>query len=136
MLTPLPTRSRLLGVPPWSLSLSKKYRDFELSFLGILVFRKTFGSIRPNFDSVSNNSDLLQTILPGGPDLFSLFTYFDLFCWADLTYFHLFGPMSFHNKAPWAGHQKTMVDNPLTSYRIGNPRNAKIPPQHTKREIP
>ena len=56
----------------------KNYRDFELSFLGILVFRGTFGSIRPNFDPVSTNSDLFQTILPGGPDLLSS-TYFDLF---------------------------------------------------------
>ena len=35
-----------------------------------------------------------------------IFTNFDLFCWADLTYFHLFGPIAFHNKAPWAGHLK------------------------------
>ena len=45
-----------LGVPTWSLSLSKNYRDFELSFLGILVFRGTSGSIRSNFDPVSTNS--------------------------------------------------------------------------------
>ena len=38
-------------VPPWSRSsFSKNYRDFELSSLGILVFRGTFGAIRPNFD--------------------------------------------------------------------------------------
>ena len=60
-----------LGVPPWSLSLSKNYRDFELSFLGILVFRGTFCSIRLKCDPVSTNSDLFQVILPGGTDLFS-----------------------------------------------------------------
>ena len=31
-----------LGVPPWSLFLSKIYRDFEASSLEILVFRGTF----------------------------------------------------------------------------------------------
>ena len=55
----------------------KNYRDFELSSLGILEFRGTFGSIRPNFDPISTNSDLFQTIFPGGPDLFSpISTYF------------------------------------------------------------
>ena len=59
--------------------------------------------LKPNFDPVSTNSDLFQTIfcrtdltyfhlfrpiLPGGPDLFS----------------PLFGTILFHNKAPWAGH--------------------------------
>ena len=34
-----------LGVPPWSLFLSKNYRDFEASSLGILVFRGTFRPI-------------------------------------------------------------------------------------------
>ena len=58
-----------LGVPPWSLSLSINYRDFELSLLGILVFRGTLGSLRPNLDPVP---------------------YFKAFCRADLTYFHLF----------------------------------------------
>ena len=66
-----------LGVPPWSLSLSKDYRDFELSFLGILVFRGTFGPTRPNLDPVSTNSGLFQPVLSGGPDLFSpISTYF------------------------------------------------------------
>ena len=38
--------TRLLGVPPWSLFfLSKIYRDFEASSLGILVFRGTFRPI-------------------------------------------------------------------------------------------
>ena len=50
------------------------------------------------------NSTLFQTILPGGPDLFSEIHPFNLFCRADLTYFHLFGSTSFHNKALWAGH--------------------------------
>ena len=72
--------------------VKKHYRDLELSFLGILVFRGTFGSIRPNFAPVLTNSDLFQTNLPGGPDLFShistyfagrtspIFTCLDLFC--------------------------------------------------------
>ena len=64
-------RPLVLGVPPWSLSLSNIFRDFELAFLGNLVFRGTFGSIRPNFEPVSTNSDLFQNILPGGPDLLS-----------------------------------------------------------------
>ena len=34
-----------LGVPPWSLFLSKNYRDFEASSLEILVFRGTFRPI-------------------------------------------------------------------------------------------
>ena len=60
----------LLGVPPWSLILSKKYRDFEASSLEILVFRGTFHPIWPNFDPVLTNSDLVWPILPGRPDLF------------------------------------------------------------------
>ena len=47
-----------LGVPSWSLFLSKIYRDFEASSLGILVFRGTFHPISPDFDPVLTNSDL------------------------------------------------------------------------------
>ena len=63
-----------LGVPPWSLFLSKNYCDFEASSLGILVFR---GTLRPIFY-------LILTLF--GPNA-------DLFRWADLTYFHLFRPI-------------------------------------------
>ena len=76
----------------------KNYRDFEASSLGIPVFRGTFRLILPNFDMLSTNSDLFCRA-----DL----TYFHLFRpirRADLTYFHLFRPISFHNKAPWTGH--------------------------------
>ena len=36
---------RFGGIPPWSLYMSKNYRDFEASSLGILVFRGTFRPI-------------------------------------------------------------------------------------------
>ena len=105
-----------LGVPAWSFFLSKNFRDFEASSLGILVFRGTFRPIWPNFDPVFTNSDL-----------FDLFRRADLACFhpfrpirqADLTYFHLFRPISFHNQAPWTGHLNE------TSIREGKeqPRN-------------
>ena len=90
-----------LGVPPWSLFLSKNYRDFEASSLGILVFRGTFRLIWPDFDPVLTNSDLFW------PFRWADLAYFHLFRpirRADLTYFHQFRPISFHNKAPWTGH--------------------------------
>ena len=64
---------RKLGVPPWSLFLSKHYRDFKVSSLGILMFRGTCGSIWPDFGPVLTNSEL--------------------FCRAGLTYCHLFRPI-------------------------------------------
>ena len=76
-----------LGVPPWSLLLSKKHCDFEVFSLRILVFRRTFGSIWPNFDPVLTNSDLFRPI---AGRTWPIFTYFDLFRRADLTYFNLF----------------------------------------------
>ena len=63
---------RVLRRPTMEPFFVKKLPRFQFFFfLGICVFRGTFGSIRPNFDPVSTNSDLFQTILPGGPDLFS-----------------------------------------------------------------
>ena len=53
------------------------------------------------FDLVLAYFDQFWPTLPGSltyPD-----TYFDLFRRADLTYFHLSRPISFHNKAPWTG---------------------------------
>ena len=62
----------------------KKYRDFEASSLGVLVFRGTF---RPNFDLLwpiltcfdpfRRQTSPIPTYSPGGPDLFSpIATYF------------------------------------------------------------
>ena len=52
-----------------------------------------------------------------------IFTHFDLFCQAELTYFHLFGPISFHNKAPWPGRLTlNSQKKPLTK----NHRNAHV----------
>ena len=61
-----------LGVPPWSLFfLSKNYRDFEASSLGILANPR---DIPPNLTWI------LTLFWP-------ILTCFDLFCRADLTYF-------------------------------------------------
>ena len=49
-----------LGVPPWSLHLSKKLCDFEVSSLGILAFRK--GHLA--------QFDLILTPIPRASDLF------------------------------------------------------------------
>ena len=86
-----------LGVPPWSLSLSKNYRDFELSFIGILVFRGTLCSIRP----------IMLTPFRPIP------TYFKPFCRADLTYFHLFRPI-------FPGGPDLF--SPIWTYLVGTPK--------------
>ena len=93
----------MLGVSPWSLLLSKKHRDFEVSSLGMLVLRRTFGSIWPNFDPVFTNSDLFRPILPGRPDLFSLIlTYFAVRTWPISTYFDLFRfTVRLHGRDTW-----------------------------------
>ena len=57
------------------------------------------------FEGHEARFDLVLGPVLTNSDLFSpIFTYFDLFRRADLTYFHLFRPTSFHNKAPWTGH--------------------------------
>ena len=91
---------KLLGVSPGDPFSPKSYRDFGVSFLGTWVFGGTLGSISPHFDLIWP----ILTYL----DLFRrwtwpLLTYFDLFRRPDLTYFHLFWPISFHNEAPWTG---------------------------------
>ena len=76
----------------------KSYCDFEAASLGTLVFRGTFRPIWHDFDPVWTNSDLFWAISPGRPDLFRPIRR------PDLTYFHVFRPISFHTKAPWTGH--------------------------------
>ena len=49
------------------------------------------------------------------------------FCWADLTYFHLFRPISFHNKAPWGGTPKIAICDvgALRLPKIWHPRRGR-----------
>ena len=89
-----------LRCPTMEPVLSKHFRDFEVSSLGILVFRGTFRPIWPNFDLLLTNSDLFWPI--SRADL----TYFHLFRpvrRVDLTYFHLFRPITFHNEGSMDG---------------------------------
>ena len=60
--------------------------------------------ISPNLTKFWSSFDLFWLVLThsqGRPDLFSLIPTYRR---ADLTYFHLFRPISFHSKAPWTGH--------------------------------
>ena len=97
-----------LGIPPWTFLCQKMTAISSCRSLEFWCSEEHLASIRPNFDPVSTNSDLFQTILPGRPDLFSpIPTYFAGRTWPIFAYLDLF---RFTMRLHGAGHLSEMLN--------------------------